>query len=182
MRSATPRPADLRGPPVPCAPFAPPAAPVRGQAARPSAIRKTLRLIQVLRLITGVPAPQINRRTGKWGRRDWCAARDRTGTGRRAAADQASPPRVDLRDTPWSADTVAGSRPVSWNCDRGTTSSQLAAAIRRWVIGSPPAFEAGSSWFESRRRNCVLFIISSSHPMIRGRLFRPDAGRCCGDR
>jgi hypothetical protein len=59
-----------------------------------------LRLIQVLRLITGVPAPQINRRTGKWGRRDWCAARDRTGTGRRAAAGQASPTRFTNYRTP----------------------------------------------------------------------------------
>ena len=32
-------------------------------------------------------------------------------------------------------------------------------AIRRWVIGSPPAFEAGLCWFESSRRNCFRFTL-----------------------
>jgi hypothetical protein len=35
----------------------------------------------------------------------------------------------------------------------GSVQQHRVITIRRWVIGSPPAFEAGLCWFESSRRN-----------------------------
>ncbi len=88
-----PGPVDLHGPPVPHAPFAPPAAPVRRQptpAFHDAEITAVdYRSAVVCRDSSTQNQPQNRNQPRKWGRRDWCAARDRTGAG--AARDRTGP-------------------------------------------------------------------------------------------
>lgn len=63
-------------------------------------------------------------------------------------ADEGTGPKASNADSPSS--DLAG---IVEQRLLGNVQQHRVIALRRWVIGSPPAFEAGLCWFESSRRN-----------------------------